>query len=83
MIVAIVKNPNQLDIELILVNSFSGAGEELPRPRVILLIRVASLCGCQGASGREPREPDAGFAVTMLSLTVKLLILMRISLERR
>ena len=33
----------------------------ISRPRVSSVFR-ASLCGCQGASGREPREPDAGFS---------------------
>ena len=39
--------------------SFSGAGIGFPAPRLLVL---AALCGCQGASGREPREPDAGFS---------------------
>ena len=37
-----------------------GGREDLPAPRIFLI--RASLCGCQGASGREPREPDAGFS---------------------
>ena len=55
--IAIVKNPNRFGS--IQNYSFSGAGG-FPRPRVVCF-RFASLFGCQGASGREPREPDAGW----------------------
>ena len=43
-----------------LISLFVLGGRAGARPRVSSLFR-ASLCGCQGASGREPREPDAGF----------------------
>ena len=56
-----------------------GGREDLPAPRIFLI--RASLCGCQGASGREPREPDAGFSG--ISFDSEALILYRISLERR
>ena len=72
-----MKNPNQLVYELI--SLFVLGGRAGARPRVSSLFR-ASLCGCQGASGREPREPDAGFGNLCFS---EALILMRISLERR
>ena len=55
MIVAIVKNPNQLVYGSILVNSFSGAGEDAPpAPRIVMLFASLRYAAVKVPRGGSP-----------------------------